>query len=545
MRPAEGYLWDGILWPMLHPLLPALFTSQDVYDGPGKINLLSPEDFATRAILSPLNRTVSIEKSQGQSLTRVGLALQTQCVAHGQLYTAISRPQNVNYLPVLNVVFNYPFRTFLTKNCKTLTEGGEGIPCAGQTVFQSAVNSLPSTSPQNQKSDGQSHFILTKRTNTSMIHFSSAFVILTAIATLVTSFSPCLQSRENIQLFSEARSDGSRSRVADPFGPTPALEDDEIETIDVDDIPELRYDPDNHPIPHQPWRRGETAGCEDPIDAKWRQQAEKLMRKAVEMLGGEVIDVTWFLTCVVVTINEDLSGVHKDLLKTSGPVINVVEPQPPMYRDPADPNPEAIWADTDEDNIRYEKDEETESDVKSKMYARQEDGEESLELDEQDDIPMYSSQESREDEALRVAEEAELREERRERSVSLEALKIDTVALSLIAGAITDSLETVEEELRVLARHEIVLTSPGAPDVLETQNQFDSHRGSDVAVETQDPWQSNRTLRGKLLDRNSMDVLINQNGRMVTVPLNFVKCVRLQHTKVSNNATKDPATTEG
>ena len=145
-----------------------------------------------------------------------------------------------------------------------------------------------------------------------------------------------------------------------------------------------------------------------------------------------------------------------------------------------------------------------------------------------DDIPLYASQESREDDALRVSEEAELFEEMRERPLNVEVLKVDTPAVSTLAGAILDALETVEEELQVLARHEIVLTSPGAPDVLETQSQFDAHRGFDVAVETQDPWESNRTLRGKLLDRNSMDVMINQNGRMVTIPLNFVKCVRVQ-----------------
>eukprot|EP00980_Cylindrotheca_fusiformis_P001154 scaffold319_cov97-Cylindrotheca_fusiformis.AAC.14 len=44
---------------------------------------------------------MTIDKSQGQSLTRVGLDLQTQCFAHGQLYTAMSRPRNVNYLTVL------------------------------------------------------------------------------------------------------------------------------------------------------------------------------------------------------------------------------------------------------------------------------------------------------------------------------------------------------------------------------------------------------------------------------------------------------------
>ena len=361
-------------------------------------------------------------------------------------------------------------------------------------------------------------------------------LIVTAaiLLNVVHSFTPRSPSFVDLTVLRAASSSRPRSRVSDPTGVTPTIEGDEIPIIDNEDIPELYYDENKHPIPHQPWRRGETAGCEDPIDAEWRQKAEKIIHQAVDMTGGQFIDVTWYLTHLVVTIDESMSGVHRDLMKTDGPVINVVERESPMYRDPADPNPEDIWA--DDEDITYERDEESEEDLKSKMYARQEDGEEDLELDEEGDIPLYASQESREDDALRVAEEAELFEEKRERPLNVETLKVDTPALSTIGGAILDALETVEEELQVLARHEIVLASPGAPDVLETQKQFDSHRGFDVAVETQDPWESNRTLRGKLLDRNSMDVMINQKGRMVTIPLNFVKCVRVPQAKINREA---------
>jgi ribosome maturation factor RimP len=317
--------------------------------------------------------------------------------------------------------------------------------------------------------------------------------------------------------------------VTDPTGPTPSIEEDEIDTVKLEDIPELQYDPDKHPISHQPWRRGETAGCEDPIDAEWRQKAEEIMRKAVEMTGGTLIDVTWFLTYVLVTIDDDWEQIPRDYIKAHGPVIDIQEPQAPMYKDPADPNPEDIWA--DEEDVVYQKDEEVEQDIGSKMYARQEEGEEDLGLDEKEDVPLYATQESREDDALRVAEEAEILDERQERAVDPEAITIDTASLSLIAGAILDALETVEDELQVLDRHEVLLASPGLPDVVETQSQFDAYRGYDVAVATQDPWDSKRTLRGKLVDRNSMDVIINQKGRMVTIPLNFVECVRLPQAK--------------
>ena len=37
---------------------------------------------------------MSIDKSQGQSLSKVGLALESNCFSHGQFYTGISRPRD-------------------------------------------------------------------------------------------------------------------------------------------------------------------------------------------------------------------------------------------------------------------------------------------------------------------------------------------------------------------------------------------------------------------------------------------------------------------
>jgi ribosome maturation factor RimP len=267
-----------------------------------------------------------------------------------------------------------------------------------------------------------------------------------------------------------------------------------------------------------------------------------MIQKAVELTtmsgdgdGPLGMDVTWYLTHVVVTVADDFgSHVPKDFIKTHGPVIDVDQPETPSYKDPADPNPEDIWE--DDEDISYQRDEETEDDLKSKTYTRQEDGEEGLGVPEEEPVPLYASQESREDDAVRVAEEADLLQLKEERALDVEALKIDTVALSVLAGAIMDALETVEDELKILERHELILASTGAQDVLETQTQFDSHRGYDVAVETQDPWGSNRTLRGKLVDRNAMDVIINQKGRMITIPHNFIKCVRLPQTRRNSEA---------
>lgn len=330
-----------------------------------------------------------------------------------------------------------------------------------------------------------------------------------------------------------------RSRVEDPDGPTPVLEQTSVETVDPNTIPELREisDPSElpRPIPYQSWRRGDTAGCEAPIAAEWRKLAEEEISKAVAFVGGRVLDVTWFLTTVLVTLDEDVMP-PQDFIKDRGPVINIVEPSPPMYYDPADPEPDDIWA--DEDDVLYERETEEEAAAsaqrKHNMYA-------SVSQTDDDptephipveaivnDIPLYRNKETRDDVALLVAEELQERHAESQQPMDLDTIRIDTAKLSTIAYAILESLKPHEDEWRILQRHELVLTSPNpAADCLETQRQFDAYRNHRVAVETQDPFDSNRTLKGKLVDRNAMDLILNIKGRMVTVPLNFVRCVRL------------------
>ena len=340
-------------------------------------------------------------------------------------------------------------------------------------------------------------------------------------------------------LFSTAQGKRKRSRVTDDDGPTPDMAVSDLEEIDVNDVPELREFEDASemppgPVPHQPWRRGETDGCEDPITAEWRVKAEEIITKSALLVGGKVEDVTWYLTSVVVTLNEDLSGAQ-DMLKSSGPVIEVAEPSNPLYFDPADPKPEDIW--TDEDDIVYERETEEEKqdrlDKKRNMYATldESDPEDEPHIPEAEDdtdrVPLHMNEETRADAALMEAQESKRIYDELEKPVELESLVLDKPALSTVAGAMLEALEDAEPELRILSRHELVLTSPGPPDVLETQSQFNAHRGHPIIVETQDPWQSNRVLKGKLLDRNAMDLLINKKGRMVTIPLSFIKCVRV------------------
>eukprot|EP00980_Cylindrotheca_fusiformis_P026345 scaffold15914_cov80-Cylindrotheca_fusiformis.AAC.3 len=54
---------------------------------------------------------MTIDKSQGQSLTIVGLSPQSQCFAHGQLYTAMSRPRDVKNLTIMTMAATHQTRS--------------------------------------------------------------------------------------------------------------------------------------------------------------------------------------------------------------------------------------------------------------------------------------------------------------------------------------------------------------------------------------------------------------------------------------------------
>ncbi|GMH71596.1 hypothetical protein TrRE_jg7890 [Triparma retinervis] len=83
----------------------------------------------------------------------------------------------------------------------------------------------------------------------------------------------------------------------------------------------------------------------------------------------------------------------------------------------------------------------------------------------------------------------------------------------------------------VLEKHEIIVCTPGAPNVLSTQEQFDAYVGFDVSVQTVDPFKSNRVIEGKLVSRDALEVKINKKGRMVTIPNEMIGEVKLPKPK--------------
>jgi ribosome maturation factor RimP len=370
--------------------------------------------------------------------------------------------------------------------------------------------------------------------------FSLSQILIALGPTIVSAFSIQFPAPRTLLSLQAKKS----SLVSDPYGPSPDLQVNNIEEIDADDVPELqeimRASDLPTPIPHQPWRKGDLAGCEAPIAVEWRREAEDIIYKAAELVGGEVLDVTWFLTAVLITIDPDVLP-ENYMFESASTVINVKEPRDPVFFDPADPNPEPIW--DDEDDVLYQRQTPEEmaeaKDRLARTYVpkdKDDDSEEDHIPDSdprKDDRTLYMNEETRSEVAIKVTDEAQLREAENEQPIDVDTIRINTAAISIIADAILKALKEEEDRLQILTRHEVVLSSPGPPDVIETQRQFDAYRGSRVLVETKDPFDSNRTLLGKIVDRNSMDLILNQKGRMVTVPLNFVKCVRLPPSKVA------------
>lgn len=290
-------------------------------------------------------------------------------------------------------------------------------------------------------------------------------------------------------------------------------------------MPENHYDENKHPIPHQPWRRGITDGCEDPLSAWWRLKAQDIISDAVNLVGGKVIDYTWYLGQLVISLDPDFTKV---VSYVKGPPVKIVYPDSTditghIWEDPDAGTDNELFTEEDE-FLDYEQyDEETEWEI--------------LKANMVDENGNPKQPRTREERMLALAEEKGERyaeEDLTDKKPFDEnfAHPVDTKALSVISQAIMTALEdeSIEEELKILSRHDITLTSPlNNPCILDSQSEFDAARDKDVYVETRDPWGSNRVLGGKLVDRNTMDVIINQDnsGRMVTIPHSMIHQVLL------------------
>jgi len=94
--------------------------------------------------------------------------------------------------------------------------------------------------------------------------------------------------------------------------------------------------------------------------------------------------------------------------------------------------------------------------------------------------------------------------------------------------AIQDTLEPFDDELEILSRHTLEVSSKGIDDVLTAERQFITFKGFEVAVSTISTFSDRRApILGRLVGRDVHETTINQKGRMVNIPNFYVEEVRL------------------
>jgi hypothetical protein len=271
------------------------------------------------------------------------------------------------------------------------------------------------------------------------------------------------------------------------------LEEAELPTFSEEEYKALtEYDENDYPVEGQPWRRGITDGAEDPIDAPWRVEAERIIQDTVESIGGKCKGITWFMNkCVVTLVPESLSNV-------------LIDPEP---------DTEVIWVE-DGYEARTDFDWQDKSNVAEDEWLIPEEEEEKEPI-LRHGVKVFASGDGREEEDYAMEDE--------------DSPSFDGRAIATLGKYITDALSEVDDRLNILNRCEILFAFPGDnPVELEIQADFDSNKGKEIMVTTIDPFNSNRTLQGKLVGRDALDVkIIDANGGVVTIPLNFVHQVFL------------------
>ena len=93
--------------------------------------------------------------------------------------------------------------------------------------------------------------------------------------------------------------------------------------------------------------------------------------------------------------------------------------------------------------------------------------------------------------------------------------------------AVVAALEPRDDDLRVLARHGVEVTSPGASDLITTQAAFEAFKGFDVTVTTNAEFKKKTKFKGTLVGRAAEFVTINLKGRLQKIPIELVEAVRL------------------
>jgi len=136
-------------------------------------------------------------------------------------------------------------------------------------------------------------------------------------------------------------------------------------------------------------------------------------------------------------------------------------------------------------------------------------------------------------------------DEEDEVGVDDEEEEIEIPSIISVARAINTALYLDSKENGVLSvgnyvatTHEIEVTTPGAPEIVEGEVMFEAYRGFDVIVETNEVKKGGkkRVVEGKLVERDDQFTRVNVKGRVVKVKSENVEVIRLPKAKREKGA---------
>ena len=101
-----------------------------------------------------------------------------------------------------------------------------------------------------------------------------------------------------------------------------------------------------------------------------------------------------------------------------------------------------------------------------------------------------------------------------------------------IHHSIIQALEFHEDELNILGRYNLEVSSRGVPDILTSERDFEAFRGFDVVVSfaMPDGTKMREPLLGRLVKRDIHETTLSVKGRMVRIPNYLCAAVSLPKT---------------
>ena len=87
--------------------------------------------------------------------------------------------------------------------------------------------------------------------------------------------------------------------------------------------------------------------------------------------------------------------------------------------------------------------------------------------------------------------------------------------------------EKLDQTMTIPGAYVLEVSSPGIGSTLTTDREFISFKGFPVIVETVSPFKNRQQWSGRLQGRDEESLLINQKGKIVTIPRKLISKVEI------------------